>query len=249
MYNSSVFGASAAAIDTNHNPHNTYNLYEGNIAPNVQCDGYFGGASEDTIFKNWLSGVNNNSVDIRGLTVNFNRFTRNYSVVGNILGATGGPSFIYPEGAAQWGMPNMGSFGWDGTAQPSVGDWWEDLLSAPPWPGANGFQELDLDVFPTTIFKGNYNVVDGAIPAGESLAGQTLANSLFRSSKPAWFGNLTWPPIDPTAPFTPAWNSTNWARIPAGYRFVNGGADPPPDGGGGGSTIQTLNVQNLRIGQ
>jgi hypothetical protein len=223
MYKSSVFGGAAAAIDTNHGPHNSYNLYEGNIAPNVQCDGYFGGASEDTMYRNWLSGVNSNTADIRGICVNFNRFTRNYSVVGNILGATGGTSFIYPEGAAQWGMPNMGNFSWEGTASPLSGDFWADFGTAP---GAGGFQELDLDVAATNILKGNYQTEGSAIPPAESLTGMTLANSLFRTSKPSYFGNLTWPPMNPTAPFTPAWNSTNWARIPAGYRFVNG-VDPP----------------------
>ena len=66
IYDSAVFGVSGVAIDTNHGPHNSYNLYEGNISPNAQCDGYFGGASEDTFFRNWFHGVA--GAGIRGLT-------------------------------------------------------------------------------------------------------------------------------------------------------------------------------------
>ena len=38
-------------IDTNHAPHNSFNLYEGNIAHNLMSDGYYGSNSEDTILQ------------------------------------------------------------------------------------------------------------------------------------------------------------------------------------------------------
>ncbi len=44
-YDSSSYGVVGGSIDSNHGPHNSYNLYEGNIAPNIQSDGYFGSAS------------------------------------------------------------------------------------------------------------------------------------------------------------------------------------------------------------
>ena len=234
LYDSASFGASGVALDTNHAPHNSYNLYEGNIAPNVQCDGFYGSASEDTIFRNWFHGVAD--VGIRGLTVNLNRFTRNYSVVGNILGSNDALSHIYPTPpTVDFGMPNIGNFSWSGTAQPSVGDWWADWGR---WPGQGGFQELDLDVRATLILKGNYNTQDDAIPAAESLGGQVLPNSFFRSAKPAYFGSLAWPPFNPQNPFNPVAQSSNFARIPAGYRYVNG-TDPPSGGGGGGGPTPT----------
>ena len=43
------------AIDTNHGPHNAYNLYEGNVANNLIADGYFGGVSQDTVFPKLVS--------------------------------------------------------------------------------------------------------------------------------------------------------------------------------------------------
>ena len=55
----------------------------------------------------------------------------------------------------------------------------------------------------------------------QSLGGDTLPNSLYRTSKPPWFNDLEWPPYDPVTPRTPSIED-----IPAGYRFVHG-VDPP----------------------
>jgi hypothetical protein len=74
---------------------------------------------------------------------------------------------------------------------------------------------LDLDVKATTIFKGNWNAVDNGIRASESLGAQTLPDSLYLSSKPAWFGGLAWPPFDPQNPVQ------SYEAIPAGYRYVH----------------------------
>jgi len=234
VHNSSVFGAPAAAIDTNHGPHNSYNLYEGNITPNFQCDGYFGGASDETLFRNWITGACSTTVDIRSNCVALNRFTRNYSIVGNILGTEGLTAFLYG-----FGYPNMGNSGFSGSAQPSTGDFWADwttMKAAAPGtgPGANGFQEMDLDVQATTILKGNYNSNNRSIPTTEPLGGDTLPASLFRSSKPAFFASLSWPPFDPQNAGT--LSSSGFDRIPAGYRYVHGtdpsggGAPTPPAG-------------------
>jgi hypothetical protein len=46
--------------------------------------------------------------------------------------------------------------------------------------------------------------------------------SLYKTTKPAWFGDRTWPPIDPAA--NP--KGITSTVIPAGYRFVNG-TQPP----------------------
>jgi hypothetical protein len=85
-------------------------------------------------------------------------------------------------------------------------------------PGAGGFQELDLDVEISTLKKSN-NFVPTGIPPGESLGGATLPASLYLSAKPAWFGQLAWPPFDPTAP------NLTYEAIPAGYRYIRG-VDP-----------------------
>jgi hypothetical protein len=119
-YDSSVFGLSGVAINTNHGPHNSFNLYEGNVASTLQSDGYFGSASDDTVFRNWLHGTNP-GVANGAHSVVLNRFTRNYNLVGNVFGWPG-----KSDGAVSFGNPNMGNGQSIGTAQPAQGDFWDD---------------------------------------------------------------------------------------------------------------------------
>jgi hypothetical protein len=79
-------------------------------------------------------------------------------------------------------------------------------------PGPNGYQELDLDVQATTILKGNYNYGDNGVRASESLGGAALPKSLYLKEKPAWFGDLAWPPFGPDTDFEKH-------KIPAQVRF------------------------------
>jgi hypothetical protein len=198
------------AIDTNHGPHNSYNLYEGNIAPNFQADGYFGSVSEDTIFRNWFHGEN---PDGGGWTNSLNRFTRNYSLVGNILGRPG------LNADYSFGNPNMGNSNFEGTASPINNDWWANWQTSGVQIGLpSGFQEKDLDVEATVVKAGNYLYGKSM----ESLS-EPLPASMFRSAKPAYFGSLAWPPLDPGNPAAASHND-----IPAGVRFQGGSVGPTP---------------------
>lgn len=113
-YNFCEDSGPGVAIDANHGPHNDYNLYEGNIAPNLQADGYFGSASHDTIFRNWFHSTLN---DQMAWGLSLNRFTRYYSVVGNIFQK---PGFTWKGDGVSLGNPNMGNSSYSGTAPPWV---------------------------------------------------------------------------------------------------------------------------------
>jgi|GEM_PF-5925821 len=218
---SSSGGGNGGSIFSNHGPHNYFNLYEGNIAPSLENDGYFGSTSEDTVLRNHFTGVNP-GVDDRGGMI-LKRFTRRYQVIGNLFLGDEDP---YSE----VGTPNIGNGSSTGTAQPTIGDFWAD------WPDeatVDGYQELDLDVAASSVFKGNY--YDGSIISGESLGGDTIATSLYLSEKPSWFFDREWPPIVTTG--TP---NTNHNAIPAGYRFLNAGADPPSEGEPSTSNPRTI---------
>jgi hypothetical protein len=93
------------SVNTNHGPHNSFNLYEGNFlnAGEFKSDGYFGGDSEETFFRNWTSGF-----------LAAKRFSRNFNSVGNVI---------------RWvslGQPNIGNGNSDGYALPSKGIYWQD---------------------------------------------------------------------------------------------------------------------------
>jgi hypothetical protein len=214
------------SINSNHGGHGSYNLYEGNMAPRFQCDGYHGSASHDTAFRNWFHGTSS-MTDQFWICVNLNRFTRCYNIVGNVLGRKGytwlyeveqvgfsyDKHFIY-----SLGFPNMGN-GWSNgkTAQLSKGQYWADwerMLASEPGkgPGPGGFQELDLDVKKTALLKGNHNYKDNGVPESESLGSATLPKSLYLKERPAWYGDLPWPPFGPDTDF-------EHNKIPAQVRF------------------------------
>jgi len=222
-HDSTIQGVVGCSINSNHGAHSSYNLYEGNISPKFQADGYHGSSSHDTLFRNWLHGTSDKT-QLFWICVNLNRFTRNYSIVGNVLGSKGHP-WIYDNDNKGYGydqhliyslgMPNMGNGGFNGVAQPSKGKPWADwagILAGGKGPGPGGFQELDLDVRATTILKGNYNYKHEAVPANEALSGAGLPKSLYLSEKPAWFGSLAWPAFGPDTTF-----ENN--KIPAQARF------------------------------
>ena len=117
-----VFGQRGKGIINNHGPHDSYNLYEGNICQNFQSDGYFGSASDETLFRNWFHGQAPGFEP--SWTISLNRFTRRHSLVGNIIGTDG-----TDNGDVSYGNPNMGNGVWTGTAQPSLGDWWADFAA------------------------------------------------------------------------------------------------------------------------
>jgi len=284
-------------LNTNHAPHNSFNLYEGNITPNMQADGYFGSASDDTFFRNWMHGTDK-TLTLRTFMTSLNRFTRNYSFVGNIFGEAGTTG----TSPYSFGNPNMGNSMYNNTARPSQNRFWRDwgatgtvtsrssdsagsvqlngggvfvgqlvilrwendnnlhrIISVSSVNGSTitwnngtgtpvpaqgtvvkvyfesgGYQELDEDVGATTVLKANYFFGTRSIPQNEAIGGDSLPASLFRTSKPEWFGTLKWPPFDP---FDPA---PSFSSIPAGFRYINLGNEPPAGVAAAPSNVRVL---------
>ena len=104
-------------LNCNHGTHNSHNLFEGNIIPSFQSDGYFGSASECPVFRNWIHGTNLTQ-DFNNYLVSLNRWTRYFSLVGNLFGHTdyvGGINYSF-------GNPNLGNASFTGTYQMSAND-------------------------------------------------------------------------------------------------------------------------------
>jgi len=109
--------------------------------------------------------------------------------------------------------------GGTGTDLPSAGttvrirDWWADFTKVPQ-PGANGYSESDLDVEQSTIYGDNYFALQAGGGSIDRPTADVYPNSLFRSSKPSYFGELAWPAFTPTSP------NFSFAAIPAGTRWL-----------------------------
>lgn len=223
---------SGAAIDSNHGPHNSFNLYEGNETPYFQADGYFGSVSDDTLFRNWLHEIQPETVATNGyyLAMSLNRFTRNYNVIGNLIGTNGVHAIDL-----RFGDPNIGNWSNNGNNAPPWADWAAMLSAAPgAGPGQAAWQELDTNVWSSTLMLGNYYYRTNGV--GESLGTYTLPASLYFAAKPSWFGTNTFPPFDSGT------TNINLTQIPAGARYFSessSGAPPPSSGGTvrGGSGI------------
>jgi hypothetical protein len=133
-----------------------------------------------------------------------------FNVVGNVLGD---PSFPAPPAGLltteandysyltrviyQLGYPHMGNNSYSGVNPPDTGK-----------------DALDTRVKSTLLRHGNYDYATRSIQWDAGIADHVLPNSLYLPGKPAWFGDLRWPPIDPANPSAAAALS-----IPAGRRF------------------------------
>ena len=227
LYDSWINGVQDMDLDMNHTPHNVMNLVEGNYIGVIEDDGYFGSTAMNTLFRNVVTGVGPEYHDSPSC-ISLKRWSRNYNVVGNILG-TNGVASVYELTASgqagqsiyQLGYPNIGNIGYNGSAPPNA---WNNPGSSP---GDN--QWRDLAVGTTIIRHGNYDTVNKSIVWDSTISDHSIPNSYYLTSKPAWFGSLTWPPYDVTKP-----TATGLANLPAGYRFIYGvdpsgtGGTPPP---------------------
>lgn len=241
---SSLMGCS---IDL-HGPHPNHILIEGNFSSMFQADGYHGSASKFFLVRNRFHGTNELGHDDtdtnHARALDINRLNRAFYIVGNILGVTQDwwdvknpgvtlvnrptlNSYAYSVPIVErFGYPNMGNNSYIGKVSPlghpdRTVDIWADYGSGP---GGPGFQELDLDVLDTSIVKGNWDGVTEGVAAGESLGSDTVATSYIHSSKPSWFGSLSWPPYEAST-YTFSTVEADAVKIPAGWRATNGNED------------------------
>lgn len=108
------------------------------------------------------------------------------------------------------------------------------------WLFAAGYQELDNGVTYTMTRADNYHSVLSGTGAIQNNTTDVLPSSLAHTFKPAYFGALAWPPVNPDSV-----TGITAAIIPAGYRFLN---DADPGGGGGGGSTGTITATTVNAG-
>lgn len=230
-YDSSESGGNRAlqvSLDLNHKAFPQFNLAESNITSHLVLDSIWGTSGDNTLFRNWSTGVatSYSPYSVRGTpgtpyTLNQGRYALDLyegqyrvNAVGNILGntTTTGGTYTVIEPAARTYSPTiyMVSEGYGSSS-------------------ASGASAIYANPNATWIYHGNYDYVNQTVIWDPGIADHNIPNSLYLSVKPTWFYGLTWPAFDPTNIGTPLVQ-----QIPAGYRYVNG-IDPPAAGGTGGS--------------
>jgi hypothetical protein len=175
-------------------------LFEGNLAFNYDSDDTWGGSLAMTIFRNHLTGRRRdfpNQDNVRAAGLAYGSWW--HSFIGNVLGEAGRmDGWIYED-------PGDRTYG-DATNQ------WGRHFTV--WklgyaPGAWG-QRADPKVRSTVLRDGNFDYLTNTVKWDR--VPQPLPNSLYLSGKPAFFGDLPWPWVDPTG-------TTKVASLPARLRF------------------------------
>jgi hypothetical protein len=182
-------------------PHHV--LFEGNYSQNADNDYTHGNSVYITFFRNWLSGQRKSFTDaanIRAAGLAYGSWW--FSFIGNVLGRAGQMSgWVYEDPAmagnnANWRDKVIWKFGYD----PERWGMYADPLT-----------------LSTAIRHGNFDYVNNTIKWDSTISDHTLPNSLYLTSKPAFFGCRTWPWVQPEA-------TTRLYSLPAKDRFD--GLDP-----------------------
>jgi hypothetical protein len=179
-----------------------YNLFEGNISEGFAEDAFHGTGGANTTFRNYVVGwAPGKAVNTAAFQLySYNRFE---NVIGNVLGCNNATS-TFPGNC---GSPYPTAY------QTSVGDGPDHTI----YDLGAGDTEADTTVLadPYTVTSmmrwGNYDTynaavrwVSGEVPSGLSdgyansvPASHTLPASFWLTSKPSWWGSVSWPAIGP----------------------------------------------------
>jgi len=169
-----------------HGAHPVYNLYEGNVLHSFLGDYIWGSSSHIVAFRNRVFGQGEYPVSEINWRVGMKieKYQRFYSVVGNVIGIPGDPSQYEITGrdCSTYNEVSLYRLGYPG----SNNDDCKASLS-------------DSLVNQTLIRHGNFDYVNNSIRWYPGLD-HDLPVSLYLDSKPFWFGNVVWPPIDTSHP-------------------------------------------------
>jgi hypothetical protein len=185
-------------INASHMAGSHHVLFEGNYSFNADSDYTHGNAIAITYFRNWLSGHRRSfTTDANPRTAGLGYGSWWGSFIGNVLGRPGqmtgwdytdfsmacdtaGNSCTgNPPGGAKWN--NHG------------GDIWMLGVDQERWS-----MHPDPQVLSTVIRDGNYDYLTNSQRWHNTPGGFAMPNSMYLTSKPAFFGTKPWPWVDPT---------------------------------------------------
>ena len=175
-------------------PHHV--LFEGNWGFNGDSDYTHGSSQYITFFRNYLTGQRGSwtGTDDNARTAGVSSWAKSFSFVGNVLGRPGqmsGWNYTDPMMGCDvngnscvggvsgtWRGPNVWQIGYDATNQ---------------WT-----QSAEQGALTTVIRDGNYDYLTNSQRWHNTPGGFAIPNSMYLTSKPAFFGNTQWPWIGPS---------------------------------------------------
>ena len=174
-------GWQETAIDANHNSFSHFDLFEGNWAANLGSDTTHGNAGWQTFFRNYANGVNSappapDTGNLRAVSVD--GYNREHTFVGNVLVASGAKRVSESTSRATLGAAAVYRIG-------------AGSLGGP-------IEAFDDGTALRLLFRhANFDNVSNAVVYDPAVARRDLPDSLYLTAKPAFFGSLRWPWVDP----------------------------------------------------
>jgi hypothetical protein len=194
-----------------HGAHPYFNLFEGNLGIMAQHDNYWGSSSHNVWFRNRLFGWQpGRTDDLHAALLDAQQTYLTF--VGNILGTPHiRPAYVRYEtenltADCYANRPDIYKLGYQG----GTGDC-----------SASG---NDPQTKATLMRHGNYDYFNRAVLWEPAIADRNIPDSLYLSGKPGWWGNLTWPPVNPLKDPSTFGNIT----IPARERYLRAAVATPP---------------------
>lgn len=164
------------APSISHATHPSMNLWEGNVGVQAVADFIHGSSSHNTIYRSRFSGWQNETSTANNNAIELQYKNTYMNILGCILGTEGKSSTYevsYPDDADN-SLMTIWRLGYGGV----------------DWAG-------DTNVKATLLRHGNFDYVTDSVAWDPTIADHNLPASLYRESKPSWFGNVPWPPIGP----------------------------------------------------
>jgi hypothetical protein len=184
-----------------HGAHPYMNLYEGNCMEMMAFDNFHGSSSHNVVFRNYASGLSFDgyaTTNLRALVID--AWQRYWSVIGNVFGVAGaGQLYEIPSPYTTDNNKVIYKIGYWGSSYPG--------------------EPRDSTTISAMILHGNYDYVHAGLVWDPQISDHNIPDSLYLTSKPAWFGVLDWPPFTPERS---GFNPNNINKIPAQVRFENG---------------------------
>jgi hypothetical protein len=167
-------------------------LFEGNASFNYDSDDTHGNSIYHTVFRNHLSGFRRSFPGMgNARTAGLMYGSWWHSFIGNVLGTEGQMSgWVYEDSGNPW------------ATAPAI---WRLGYNPIHWE-----QAPDPLVRSTVLREGNFDYVTNQVRWDTTP--QAIPPSLYLTGKPAFFGSLTWPWVDPTGP-------TKLHTLPAKARY------------------------------
>jgi hypothetical protein len=181
------------ALNASHmsGPHHV--LFEGNYATNFDSDYTHGNAIYLTVFRNVLTGQRRDFTDtqnVRSVGLAYGSWWDSF--VGNILGRAGQMSgWSYTNHAMSCDASGNNCTG-------NNGAWNDKNIWKLGYDPERWNMYPDPRVLSTVIRDGNYDFLTNSQHWHNTPGGFAIPNSMYLTSKPAFFGNRPWPWVDPT---------------------------------------------------